>query len=306
MQKLQEFIHNTLLFARAVGVSIKALSLRITELEMTHLNPVQYTIQTKDEPSRKNARNNLRTNANFTGTALPEAVDWPNEYPELELQTGDKYLHHDIGLEIKDEYTFYKGNGSTEPDMWIKVNELAGAGTARWGTIVGPIEEQVDLIAKFDLKANKEIKIEGTGSLEGGGTLEADREITLTAQAQQYLENGEAAYQWGNHADAQYIPEAPTDGKTWARRNGTWVQIAKARVVIYNEEIAGIRNGKNSDYTTSIPYIPGTLKVYIDGVLMSKGNSSDFIELHPGIVGNGATINRIITTDTKLIFEFDT
>lgn len=74
--------------------------------------------------------------------------------------------------------------------------------------------------------------------------------------------------------------------------------------VAYDGDISGLRNGVNNIFTINIPYVPGSLKVYIEGILLSKGNSYDYIEHDAGTGGNGAVINRVITPDKKLIFEF--
>lgn len=74
--------------------------------------------------------------------------------------------------------------------------------------------------------------------------------------------------------------------------------------VVYDSSITGLRNGSNSDFTVSEAYVPGSLEVYFDGLMLTKGNNDDFIELNPGEENNGARINRVILPDNKLIFRY--
>lgn len=79
---------------------------------------------------------------------------------------------------------------------------------------------------------------------------------------------------------------------------------AQGYVVKYDSEIIGTRNGTNQDFRIDEAYRPGSLKVYLDGVLLTKGNNADFIEIDPGDANGGARINRVIQSKSKLIFEF--
>lgn len=156
MQKLQEFINNTLLFAQAVGADIWSLKNRVYNLELLNLNPVQYVNQVKAENERTVARNNIRTNLILRGTTLPEAVDW-DIYTNLVLQTGDKYIHENLADSIKDEYTYYKGNGLVLPS-WVKVTltieqvkkkTFIYDGSTNTFNIAEPVKQILDVMVEF-------------------------------------------------------------------------------------------------------------------------------------------------------------
>lgn len=52
--------------------------------------------------------------------------------------------------------------------------------------------------------ALKSVKIEGTGYLTGGGDLTQNRTIDIADAVKTKIDNGATAYDWGNHADADY------------------------------------------------------------------------------------------------------
>lgn len=112
----------------------------------------------------------------------------------------------------------------------------------------------------------------------------------------------------GDKGDKGEPGDTPTIGS-----NGNWFISGvdtgvragyRAMKVVYNSGINGIRDGYNHNFTVLEAYIPGSLEVYYNGVLMTKGNSDDYIELNPGTANNGATINRVISSTDKLIFKY--
>lgn len=95
------------------------------------------------------------------------------------------------------------------------------------------------------------------------------------------------------------------NGNWWIADVDTGVKASSdVEHTLYDDEIAGIRSGMNHEFTTSIPYQPGSLEVYLDGLMLTKGNNNDFVELRPGTSTNGALLNRVVTSKNKLIFKF--
>lgn len=113
-------------------------------------------------------------------------------------------------------------------------------------------------------------------------------------------------------AGAQGAPGAPGDspyiginGNWWVGETDTGVRAVSAFKTIYDSEISGLRNGVNNIFTVPEPFKTGTLKVYFNGILLSKGNNADFVEHNSGTTGNGAVINRVVTNKDVLIFEYE-
>lgn len=100
-------------------------------------------------------------------------------------------------------------------------------------------------------------------------------------------------------------PHIGPNGNWWIGSNDTGVKAGRAIVQVYDDNIRGIRDGINKTFTIDDAYGPGTLKVYFNGILLSKGNNADYIEVDAGTSGNGAVINRVISSKDKLIFEFE-
>lgn len=114
-------------------------------------------------------------------------------------------------------------------------------------------------------------------------------------------EDGETGPQ-GNDGTSPHIGG---NGNWFIGDTDTGVKASRNYKTIYDSEIVGLRNGVNTIFTTNDKYIPGTLKVYFNGSLLSRGNNSDFIEYNPGQVGNGAQIARVVTNKDLLIFEYE-
>lgn len=100
-------------------------------------------------------------------------------------------------------------------------------------------------------------------------------------------------------------PHVGGNGNWWIGETDTGIRAGLVLKTVYDNDITGIRNGTNNNFVAPDIYKPGTLKVYADGILLTKGNNDDYIELLPGQAGNGATINRVLTDNNKLIFEYE-
>lgn len=315
MQKLQEFIYNVLLFAQAVGAHVKDLRTRVYNLELLNLKPVQYVNQANTALERSIARNNIRTNAIFSGTADPNTINWGVLYEGMPLRDGDKYIQQDFAGGIREEYTYFVGDGTVLP-TWLKVI----SSQKYFGTISDPN----DTIPDGDFRAG-DYYIETSDGTPGGDFVSIWLFTNLASGPQfvnPYGSQGPAgpagpAGQQGETGPAGPAGPSGEDGEDgdspYVGPNGNWwvgdidtgVKAGLTLKTVYDSDISGIRNGVNNNFVAPDIFKPGTLKVYADGLLLTKGNNDDYIELLPGQAGNGATINRVLTDNNKLIFEYE-
>lgn len=100
-------------------------------------------------------------------------------------------------------------------------------------------------------------------------------------------------------------PRIGGNGNWWVGEEDTGVRAKTIFKTFYDESIYGLRDGQNKDFTIEEAFVPGTLKVYLDGILLTKGNNKDYIELNPGSAQNGARLNRIVTSRNTLIFDVE-
>ncbi|MBW7838442.1 MAG: collagen-like protein [Chitinophagaceae bacterium] len=117
-------------------------------------------------------------------------------------------------------------------------------------------------------------------------------------------QNGENGADGKDGADGD-SPYIGINGNWWVGETDTGVRAVSAFKTIYDSEISGLRNGVNNIFTVTEPFKTGTLKVYFNGILLSKGNNADFVEHNSGTTGNGAVINRVVTNKDVLIFEYE-
>lgn len=108
----------------------------------------------------------------------------------------------------------------------------------------------------------------------------------------------------GERGDDGVTPHIGINGNWWLGLVDTGVLAASTYVTLYDGDITGLRDGKNTEFTTSILFKPNSLEVFLNGVMLTKGNNNDFMEINVGTTRNGALINRVITSDNKLIFRF--
>lgn len=108
---------------------------------------------------------------------------------------------------------------------------------------------------------------------------------------------------YGSKGDPGATPEIGNNGNWWINGVDTGVNAkANKRKTVYDSEISGLRNGTNAEFTVVDTYIAGTLKVYLNGLLLTKGNNSDYVE---NSTLKGALMNRIVTNRDSLIFEYE-
>lgn len=52
-------------------------------------------------------------------------------------------------------------------------------------------------------------------------------------------------------------------------------------VIDYDTDITGLRNGTNTTFQLKYPYVPGSLKLYLNGLCQTLGSGYDYIESYP-------------------------
>ncbi len=109
---------------------------------------------------------------------------------------------------------------------------------------------------------------------------------------------GEKGFDGKDGKDGQ-TPHIGSNGNWWLGDQDTGVLAGAGYITLYDSDIIGLRDGINKEFTINNRIRTGSLKVYFNGLLLTKGNNNDFTELE-----NGALINRVITPKDKLIFEF--
>lgn len=93
--------------------------------------------------------------------------------------------------------------------------------------------------------------------------------------------------------------------------NGNWsiggvdtgVRAGSFRKTDYNDSIAGPRNtvSGNSYYCTE-EFVPGSVAAWWNGLRLQKGSGSDYVENGDG---QSITVNRVVTVEDSLIFEYE-
>lgn len=78
-----------------------------------------------------------------------------------------------------------------------------------------------DLATTLSGYALKTTNVTGTGYLTGGGDLSANRTIDIASTYKTYINNGNTAYGWGNHANAGYLLASTASNEYLSRYGGT-------------------------------------------------------------------------------------
>ena len=94
-------------------------------------------------------------------------------------------------------------------------------------------------------------------------------------------------------------PTIGSNGNWYVNGVDTGVKSQVVPTTVYDDDITGLRNGVNTDFLAPDEFISGSLDVYLDGLRLSKGNNKDYTE-----IAQGARINRVITPQSLLIFEY--
>jgi hypothetical protein len=73
-------------------------------------------------------------------------------------------------------------------------------------------------------------------------------------------------------------------------------------IIDYDYNIAGLRNGNNTNFSTTVPYKPGTTRVYLNGQRLTPGATYDYLEVSANQIGLFYTP---VPSD-RLIIEYET
>lgn len=73
-------------------------------------------------------------------------------------------------------------------------------------------------------------------------------------------------------------------------------------IIDYDYNIIGLRNGNNTNFSTTVPYKPGTTRVYLNGQRLTPGADYDYLEVSANQVGLFYTP---VPSD-RLIIEYET
>lgn len=151
-------------------------------------------------------------------------------------------------------------------------------------------------------------------SITGAAGVKKINDITGEITSALEFEQGELKIKYTNNSAGEEVTnsvviinnELNQSSEETTYSSSTLLQLLQKYLVktVYDTEIGGQRNGVNTLFTVAEPYEPGTLKVYLNGILLQKGNNADFIESNPGQINNGANLNRIVTHTDLLIFEY--
>jgi hypothetical protein len=88
------------------------------------------------------------------------------------------------------------------------------------------------------------------------------------------------------------------DSTTGLMTYGTAPSIFK---IDYDYNITGIKNGANTNYSTSSNFITGTTRVYLNGVRLTRGVGYDYIE----VSNNQITLDYFPVPSDTLIIEYE-
>lgn len=97
------------------------------------------------------------------------------------------------------------------------------------------------------------------------------------------------------------------DGNLYLADDGTWKAVSGGGgssnfVIDYDYNIIGLRNGNNTNFSTTVPYKPGTTRVYLNGQRLTPGATYDYLEVSTNQVGLFYTP---VSSD-RLIIEYET
>lgn len=184
------------------------------------------------------------------------------------------------------------------------------------GNVVGlDVIDSSDLEAATKGKADKKKVVQTSGNQNVSGVktfieipqvnkdAKDDNELVRLAQINERFSAFEPPEQPKDGEDGK-TPYIGENGNWWVGDEDTGVSASRPYTILYDRDISGLRNKSNHKFRASEAYVPGTLKVYYDGLLLSKGNNEDYTELDAGTSVNGATLNRVVSDENKLIFEF--
>lgn len=98
-----------------------------------------------------------------------------------------------------------------------------------------------DLATTLSGYALKTTNVTGTGYLTGGGDLSANRTIDIASTYKTYINNGNTAYGWGNHASAGYL--------TASEAANTYVTLSTAQTISGAKTFSATLYGADSEWS---------------------------------------------------------
>jgi hypothetical protein len=73
-------------------------------------------------------------------------------------------------------------------------------------------------------------------------------------------------------------------------------------IIDYDYNIVGLKDGNNTNFSTTIPYKPGTTRVYLNGQRLTPGAEYDYLEISANQIG---MFYAPVPSD-RLIIEYET
>lgn len=207
----------------SIAVEVRKRSTHTGTQAINTIAGLQSVLDSKIQLSEKGASNGVATldiNSKVPMSQIPDALvgsvnyqgNWNPSTNTPTLPTtpsgatkGHYYIASVTGTFNGIEYNngdWIISNGS----VWGKVdnNNKVVSVNGKQGAVVIGVADIAGLQGFLDNKADKTTTISGTGDLTGGGSLAANRTIDLSASAKTQLANGNTAFGWGNHANANY------------------------------------------------------------------------------------------------------
>ena len=154
---------------------------------------------------------------------------------------------------------------------------------------LGSLQAQITaLTTTVGTKANNSTTISTTAPLSGGGDLSANRTLTTSMNTNRLIGRGTAAVGvmeeiiLGTNLSLTGNTLNAGGGGTTTNFNTVYVEQSGGTSDTYGV-LAGLVNGTNALYTVAQAlYATGTLKVYLNGQLLTQGTGEDWTETLPG------------------------
>lgn len=75
---------------------------------------------------------------------------------------------------------------------------------------------------------------------------------------------------------------------------------------VFNEDFTPLTNGIMVTFSTSFPFVPGTLRLYKSGLRLRRGVTADYVEtLDVNSNGNGFTLTIAPPLSTPLLADYE-
>lgn len=109
------------------------------------------------------------------------------------------------------------------------------------------------------------------------------------------------------YEDHRVQVSSPADGQLLRYSNANqrwenWTPTFNSFVIDYDYNIVGARDGANTNFSTTSPYITGTTRVYLNGQRLTPGSGYDYLEVSSSQIG---LFYAPVPSD-RLIIEYET